>query len=94
MSQVDNEDSDAEEDNVAAFQHCQNKQKARHRTTIRPEKLKTRLDPDQAAMPIAMGNSATSAKSRATDRKNVGRELKKISPAETGKDVPFGQKCM
>jgi len=32
VSQVDQEDSDAEEDNASAFQHCQNKQKVKPRS--------------------------------------------------------------
>jgi hypothetical protein len=47
------------------------------RGTIRPDKRDTKADLDQATKPIATENFAIFAKSRATDKKNAGRELKK-----------------
>jgi len=62
--------------------------------TIKPDKHKIQQDPDQATAPTEMANSATFARSRATDRKTAGKKSKKLNPAKTGKDEPFGLKCM
>jgi hypothetical protein len=57
------------------------------------------LDPDQKeeetqvaeTTPIDMANSATSARSKDTDKKNARKGSKKTNPAETPKDRPTGQ---
>jgi hypothetical protein len=50
-------------------------------------------NPDQATMPTAMGNTATTANYMATHRKNAGRESMKRNLAKTGKDELVDPKC-
>jgi hypothetical protein len=45
-------------------------------------------------MPIAMGNIATTARSRTTGKKNVEKESVKMNHAKTGMDELIGQKRM
>jgi hypothetical protein len=50
--------------------------------------------PEAETTGCGMGNTASTAKSRTTLRRNAGRELKTINHAKTNKDEPIGPKCM
>jgi hypothetical protein len=52
------------------------------------------LGTDPETTQIVTGNSALTARSRITGKKNAANDSMKTNCAETNKDVPIGLKCM
>ncbi len=68
----------------------------KHEETTAPDEKATKLDQDEEEIPAmeatatGTANTATSAKSRDTDKKNAGSESRRINPAATLKDATTG----